>query len=135
MSLIITYLPSQYVRLCRRILILISFFSLPTLATPEEIVKALEDAGFDVIESFDANINQNSEHEIPWYQTLKGSMSLNGFRMTHCGRVCTHGLVSALEFARIARESYYNLFAFTIYTIISTISHFDFILQPRDQLG
>lgn len=75
---------------------------LPTLATPEEIVEALEAAGFEVIDAYDANKNVHSEHEIPWYQTLKGSLSLKGFRMTRLGRICTHLLVSTLEFVRIA---------------------------------
>jgi sterol 24-C-methyltransferase len=72
------------------------------LATPEEIVEALEAAGFEVIDAYDANKNVHSEHEIPWYQTLKGSLSLKGFRMTRLGRICTHLLVSTLEFVRIA---------------------------------
>lgn len=75
---------------------------LPTLATPQEIIQALEDAGFEVLDAYDANRNVHSEHEIPWYQTLKGSLSLKGFRMTRLGRICTHLLVSTLEFVRIA---------------------------------
>lgn len=75
---------------------------LPTLTTPEEVLKAVEDAGFEIIESYDANKNMHSVHEIPWYQTLKGSMSLKGFRMTHVGRIVTHMMVNFLEFCRIA---------------------------------
>eukprot|EP00979_Chaetoceros_neogracilis_P006300 scaffold1273_cov258-Chaetoceros_neogracile.AAC.2 len=75
---------------------------LPTLATPKEIIQALEDSGFEVLDSFDANRNGHSLHEIPWYQTLKGSLSLKGFRMTHFGRLCTHALISVFEFVRIA---------------------------------
>lgn len=75
---------------------------LPTLATAADVVKALEDSGFEVLESYDANENVHSKHEIPWYQTLKGEMSLKGFRMTHIGRVCTHVLVTILETIRIA---------------------------------
>lgn len=75
---------------------------LPTLATSKDIVKALEDAGFEVLDFFDANRNVHSKHEIPWYQTLKGEVSLKGFRMTHLGRICTHIFVSLLEFIRIA---------------------------------
>ena len=76
--------------------------SLPTLATPQEIIKALEDAGFEVLDAYDANRNMHSAHEIPWYETLKGSLSLKGFRMTRLGRICTHLTVTALEFVRIA---------------------------------
>lgn len=75
---------------------------LPTLATSADIVKALEDSGFEVLDYFDANKDVHSEHDIPWYQTLKGEMSLSGFRMTHVGRICTHILVNVLEFVRIA---------------------------------
>lgn len=75
---------------------------LPTLATSEEILKNLRDAGFEVLDSFDANRGVHSSIEIPWYQTLKGGFSLKGFRMTSVGRMCTHALVSTLEFVRIA---------------------------------
>ncbi|KAK1746633.1 cycloartenol-C-24-methyltransferase [Skeletonema marinoi] len=76
---------------------------LPTLATSQEVVRALEESGFEVLDSFDANRNVHSDREIPWYQTLYGSFfTLSGFRMTHIGRICTHSIVSALEFMRIA---------------------------------
>jgi sterol 24-C-methyltransferase len=75
---------------------------LPTLATTEEIVSALEDSGFDVIDVFDANKSVHSDHEIPWYYTLYGSFTLKGFRMTRLGRMCTHALITTLEFLRIA---------------------------------
>lgn len=69
---------------------------LPTLLTGKDVVKALEDSGFEVLEYYDANRNVHSKYEIPWYQTLKGSLSLKGFRMTHFGRVCTYSIVSNL---------------------------------------
>lgn len=75
---------------------------LPTLATGADIVKALQDSGFEVLESYDANRNVHSEQEIPWYETLNGSFTLSGFRMTHLGRICTHTLVTTLEFLGIA---------------------------------
>lgn len=77
---------------------------LPTLATTADIIKALEDSGFEVLETFDANENVHSEYEIPWYQTLNGSFTLSGFRMTRLGRFCTHIVVSTLEFLRIAPQ-------------------------------
>ena len=61
-----------------------------------------EDSGFEVLDYFDANKNLHSKHEIPWYQTLKGEVSLSGFRMTPVGRIVTHILVSVLEFVHIA---------------------------------
>jgi len=75
---------------------------LPTLATADQVIKALEASGFEVVDSFDANRNVHSPHEIPWYETLNGSFSPSGFRMTRLGRICTHVLVSTLEFLRIA---------------------------------
>jgi sterol 24-C-methyltransferase len=75
---------------------------LPTLATAVQVNKSLEDAGFEVVECFDANANMHSEFEVPWYETLNGSFTLSGFRMTRLGRVCTHALVTTLEFLRIA---------------------------------
>jgi sterol 24-C-methyltransferase len=75
---------------------------LPTLATSEQILQNLRDAGFEILDSFDANRGVHSPYEIPWYQTLKGGFSLKGFRMTNVGRICTHTLVSVLEFLRIA---------------------------------
>jgi len=79
---------------------------LPTLAIGADIVKALdkvlEDSGFEVIQEFDANRCVHSEYEISWYETLNGSFTLSGYRMTRLGRFCTHSLVSTLEFLRIA---------------------------------
>ncbi|CAM9330133.1 unnamed protein product [Heterosigma akashiwo] len=75
---------------------------LPTLATPEQVVEALEKAGFKVLEHYNANRGQHSPHQIPWYATLDGSYTLKGFRMTRLGRITTHALVSTLEFLRIA---------------------------------
>jgi len=76
---------------------------LPTLATPEVVAKALEDSGFEILEQYDANATcQSSPYEIPWYRTLEGSFTLNGFRMTHIGRICTHMMVWTLETLRIA---------------------------------
>ena len=77
---------------------------LPTLATTQEIVDDLEASGFEVVDVFDANKDVHSKHQIPWYYTLYGSFTLKGFRMTRLGRICTHTLVSALEFMRIAPQ-------------------------------
>ena len=54
------------------------------------------------VTSPDANKNVHSGQEVPWYQTLYGSFTLKGFRMTRLGRICTHTLVTTLEFLRIA---------------------------------
>jgi len=75
---------------------------LPTLATSAEVLKALEDSGFEIIDSFDANEGVHSKYEIPWYATLSGSFTLSGFRMTRLGRICTHVFITILETVGIA---------------------------------
>lgn len=75
---------------------------LPTLATGADVVKSLEDAGFEVVEAYDANRNVHSKDETPWYATLDGSYTPTGFRMTRLGRICTHCLVWMLETLYIA---------------------------------
>lgn len=53
--------------------------------------------------AYNANETTHSESEIPWYQPLCGSFwSISGFRQTHLGRICTHGLVCTMELLRIA---------------------------------
>merc|ERR1711982_275745 len=76
--------------------------SLPTLTTPENVLHALQTAGFTVVQSFDANRNMHNGLEVPWYQSLKGSWNFRDFRMTYPGRLCTHVLVTCLEIMRIA---------------------------------
>lgn len=75
---------------------------LPTLATSAQVLKALEDSGFEILDHFDANQGVNSPHEIPWYATLNGSFTWSGFRMTRVGRICTHTFITLLETLRIA---------------------------------
>lgn len=75
---------------------------LPTLATTQEIADALTDAGFEIVDLFDANRNVHSGHEVPWYSTLTSLSGVKGFRMSRIGRSCTHAIVVALEFLRIA---------------------------------
>lgn len=76
--------------------------ALPTLVHYMEIVENMKAAGFTDIEYMDANRGAHSPHEIPWYDTLMGKMSLSGFRMTHIGRMCTHSMVWLLETLFIA---------------------------------
>lgn len=76
--------------------------ALPTLVHYSEVVRCMKEAGFVDIEFYDANRGQHSPHEIPWYETLCGKMSLSGFRMTHIGRMCTHAMVFLLETLFIA---------------------------------
>jgi sterol 24-C-methyltransferase len=75
---------------------------LPTLVTPDVCVKNFEEAGFEVVDHFDLNRGQHASNEIPWYETLNGSLSISGFRMTWLGRTVTHSMVWTLELLRIA---------------------------------
>ena len=75
---------------------------LPTLVAPEVIIDCMQKAGFEILDSYDANRGLHNANEIPWYDTLNGKMSISGFRMTHIGRMCTHTMVWCLELFRIA---------------------------------
>lgn len=75
---------------------------LPTLATPQVVVDAFEQAGFEVVEHWDLNRNVHATNQIPWYEPLAGKLSPSGFRMTFIGRNCTHAMVWLLELLRIA---------------------------------
>lgn len=77
---------------------------LPTLVHYKEIVKNLEDSGYEVLEHYDANRGAHDANQIPWYDTLNGKMSISGFRMTWLGRLVTHTMVNVLETIGIAPE-------------------------------
>lgn len=47
---------------------------LPTLPHHSHIADCLEKAGFEVIETFDANAGVHAPNEIPWYDTLCGKL-------------------------------------------------------------
>jgi sterol 24-C-methyltransferase len=69
-----------------------------------EVIAALKEAGFEVLQSFDMHASMHTNHmEIPWYATLAGmEWNLTGFRMTPFGRAVTHTFVQTLELLRIA---------------------------------
>ena len=76
---------------------------LPTLETPQSLQAALKAAGFEIVEHFDANAKHFTDpRQVPWYDPLKGSMSLSGFRTSLVGRYCTHMMVTILEALKIA---------------------------------
>jgi len=75
---------------------------LPVLATPQQVVAALEKSGFEVLDHFNAQQHTHVPGQIPWYQTLAGQYTIEGFRMTFLGRTVTHLLVSSLEMLGIA---------------------------------
>jgi len=73
---------------------------LPELATWKEVEEALEEVGFNLLDSRD--LAPSSDSKTPWYLPLSGSLSITGFKHTRWGRYCTHKMVSFLEWAHIA---------------------------------
>lgn len=75
---------------------------LPVLATADGVKKALVKAGFEVVEAYDANHLVHQKGQIPWYESLGGAYTLQGFRRTKPGRTVTNILTAVLEALRIA---------------------------------
>lgn len=75
---------------------------LPDLEKPAQLISALKEAGFEIIESVD--LAHKADPTTPWYLSLSGSFSLSGFKHTRIGRTITHMAVSTLEYLRIAPE-------------------------------
>ena len=76
--------------------------SLPTLATGEQVVRAMRQAGFKVLEARDVHANAHSPQEVAWYAPLSGEWSMRGFASSKIGGKVTHAMVSVLEALRIA---------------------------------
>lgn len=75
--------------------------SLPDIASIPETMQALEDAGFEVVDNFDAALT--SDPETPWYLPLRGeTSSLLGIRRGRVGRRIARRTIGALETLRIA---------------------------------
>jgi sterol 24-C-methyltransferase len=75
--------------------------SLPDIASIPETIRALEAAGFEVLDSFDAV--QRSDNETPWYLPLRGETStLLGIRRGRLGRRIARRTIGALEALGIA---------------------------------
>lgn len=69
---------------------------LPDIWYGTDVVAALKQAGFEVIEVRD--VAADSDPETPWWLPLRGDCrSLKGFRRTPLGQWCTHTLVSGME--------------------------------------
>jgi len=76
--------------------------ALPPIMTTRETLQAFKDAGFEVL--YEKDVVDNGPGMIPWYATLAGNYSLNGFRMTWLGRTITHTMCRVMEFLRIAPQ-------------------------------
>ncbi|KAF0699610.1 Aste57867_9826 [Aphanomyces stellatus] len=83
---------------------------LPTIDTPAQILHALEMAGLEIVEHFNIQASTlDHSKEIPWFSTLEGQWTFDGFRMTWWGRHCTYVLVTLLEWMGIAPRGTANV--------------------------
>jgi sterol 24-C-methyltransferase len=75
--------------------------SLPDLCSIGEVLDALDDVGFERIESHDHALTADADS--PWWRALAGGpwWTVGGFRASPVGRLATHGLVRALETVRV----------------------------------
>jgi len=73
---------------------------IPNLVKPAILIDALKSAGFEVLETQD--LVEKSHKDYPWYRSLSGGFSIEGFRHTKFGRGVTNLIVMLLEKARIA---------------------------------
>eukprot|EP00270_Netrium_digitus_P006525 TRINITY_DN1906_c0_g1_i1.p1 TRINITY_DN1906_c0_g1~~TRINITY_DN1906_c0_g1_i1.p1 ORF type:complete len:359 (-),score=79.46 TRINITY_DN1906_c0_g1_i1:163-1239(-) len=82
---------------------------LPEIRTTSQVVKALGDAGFEVLEAVDLA----KTSEVPWYQPLDPKhFSVSNFRLTLIGRTITRILVWLLERIYIAPKGSYRVAQF-----------------------
>lgn len=76
---------------------------LPDIATIPEVKKALVDAGWELLDCFEMSRGVPPvNHQIGWQNSLEGSFTLQGFRMTWVGRNVTHFFVTILETVGLA---------------------------------
>jgi sterol 24-C-methyltransferase len=74
---------------------------LPELATCPDVVRALQAAGFEVLETHDAAAE--SDPETPWYRALEGrDLTLTSLPRTPLGRFLTHTAVRGMEAVGLA---------------------------------
>jgi len=78
---------------------------LPDIRSTSQVVEALKQAGFEVLDSRDLA----KASDIPWYWTLSAGWSLRGFRHTRIGRAFTSYMVKFLEFTYLAPKGSTNV--------------------------
>jgi sterol 24-C-methyltransferase len=72
------------------------------LAQGSELLSALTEVGFDLIEAHDSAASVDSEE--PWYSPLASGFSVRGFRNSRAGTFLTHQIVRALEAVRLSPD-------------------------------
>ncbi len=68
------------------------------LSSSTALLAALEESGFELLEARDLALSS----ELPWYESLRAGLSLNGFRNSRAGAFLTHQLVRTLEAVRLS---------------------------------
>jgi sterol 24-C-methyltransferase len=74
--------------------------ALPDIWTTHDVVRALEEAGFEIIEARD--LAPTADQETPWQRALSEGLSLRNFKRSTVGREVTRFLVRGLERLKIA---------------------------------
>ena len=74
---------------------------LPEIASTKEVVAALKEAGFEVLEITDFGI-QTTQNPLPWYDPLAAKLTLSGLTHTQVGRFFTGWMVYGLELVGLA---------------------------------
>ena len=74
--------------------------ALPDIWPEQEVVHALQEAGFEVLAARD--VAPTADADTPWWHSLSGSGLRNGFKRSPEGRWVTRKLVRVLEALRIA---------------------------------
>jgi sterol 24-C-methyltransferase len=74
--------------------------ALPDIWYEQDVVEALKQSGFEVIDARD--VAGNSDAETPWWLSLSGKWSITGFKHTPAGRWLTNKLVQVLERTKVA---------------------------------
>jgi len=90
--------------------------SLPDLVHTSEVNRALEAAGFKVVESADISPSEGP-NEVPWYQTLEAtgfSLSVANMKHSRVGIALTHAMCAVMEFLRLAPKGTTATHAFLI---------------------
>jgi len=76
---------------------------LPDLQRPRDLLEAMKEAGFEILESRDIHSNFDPNYDIPWYDSLEGKYwNLSNFKHTPWGRWLTNKMVLTLETLRFA---------------------------------
>jgi sterol 24-C-methyltransferase len=77
--------------------------SLPDLLSTHEINKALEKAGFEIVDAFDvAETAPQGGNDVPWYSTLQGGWKLSQVKHSKAGRFMTQCAVDVMEACKLA---------------------------------